>query len=245
MPSVCYRLPTISKRPIYHCQCGCEQRIPWRPSHLTRPPRYILQHYLKLGTSHRITKLREAKLLARLPPPSDWITPSGVCECGCGQHTTIAKTSSAKRNEYAGYPHRWIHGHYGRALLSKRGPEHPQWSGGRIAGKDGYVLIYLPEYPNAPKSGYMPEHRYIYETTRGVTLPSSVHVHHLNGDRGDNRPENLVASARSDHMRTHKLANALASLLLDDRLHVAAKAHVLTHGSLPDLATLTQQVYGS
>lgn len=35
-------------------------------------------------------------------------------------------------------------------------------------------------------------HRYIYESENG-RLPSTMHIHHKNGDRSDNRLENLEA----------------------------------------------------
>jgi hypothetical protein len=31
----------------------------------------------------------------------------------------------------------------------KFGPEHKGWKGGRLVDKSGYILIYLPEHPNA------------------------------------------------------------------------------------------------
>jgi hypothetical protein len=69
-------------------------------------------------------------------------------------------------------------------------------------------------------------------------------IHHINGAKRDNRPENLIAISRSEHSKTHRLANEAISLFLDDRLLEAAKAYVREHGTLPDLEALTAQVYG-
>ncbi|MCH8990540.1 MAG: HNH endonuclease [Acidobacteria bacterium] len=51
-------------------------------------------------------------------------------------------------------------------------------------------------------AAYRPEHRIVWEQTHGQTLPSDWVVHHLNGVKDDNRPENLAAMPRHEH-HTH------------------------------------------
>lgn len=46
-------------------------------------------------------------------------------------------------------------------------------------------------------------HRYLYEKEHG-RLPSDTHVHHKNGNKLDNRLENLEAKNRIDHARDHQ-----------------------------------------
>ena len=66
------------------------------------------------------------------------------------------------------------------------------WKGGRIVRKyDGYVYIQVKGHPNANKAGYVRENRYVMEQAIGRHLFRHEEVHHLNGDRGDNRIENL------------------------------------------------------
>lgn len=55
----------------------------------------------------------------------------------------------------------------------------------------GYIKELAPNHPHADASGYVLQHRLVMEQMIGRPLKSSERVHHKNGDRQDNRPENL------------------------------------------------------
>ena len=82
------------------------------------------------------------------------------------------------------------------------GSRHPCWKGGRIRDRDGYQLLWMPTHPQANSGGYMREHRLVME--REVCRPLLPHevVDHINGQRSDNRPENLkLYQSNAEHLR--------------------------------------------
>lgn len=65
------------------------------------------------------------------------------------------------------------------------------WRGGRYVNGDGYVKVYEPDHPGADYMGYVAEHRLVMERVLGRPLSPGETVHHVNGRRADNGPENL------------------------------------------------------
>lgn len=73
----------------------------------------------------------------------------------------------------------------------RRGADHYQWRGGRQKYGSGYAVVYRPKHPMANIRGYVLEHRFVMAEHLGRFLDSNETVHHINGDRQDNRIENL------------------------------------------------------
>ena len=56
---------------------------------------------------------------------------------------------------------------------------------------DGYTSEFWPDHPSADVNGQVMQHRLAMESALGRYLLSTENVHHRNGSRSDNRPENL------------------------------------------------------
>lgn len=63
----------------------------------------------------------------------------------------------------------------------------------------GYVKIHDPSHPMANKCGDVFEHRLVMARILGRMLLSTEHVHHINGVKNDNRPENLMLVSQANH----------------------------------------------
>jgi hypothetical protein len=86
------------------------------------------------------------------------------------------------------------------------GEKNPFWKGRKLQA--GYVHIKV--YPNdfyhsmATKDGYVPEHRLVMAKHLGRCLQLWERVHHKNGDRDDNRLENLeLSESIGNHSKQH------------------------------------------
>lgn len=65
----------------------------------------------------------------------------------------------------------------------------------------GYVM--MPVRRERDQSGYIAEHRLIMEAHLGRPLTCFEHVHHVNGDKADNRLENLLLLGNREHQKLH------------------------------------------
>lgn len=73
-----------------------------------------------------------------------------------------------------------------------KGKNNPNWKGGKSINGEGYILTLT-------KNGYKKEHRIVMENYLNRKLNKEEHIHHLNGNKSDNRIENLLLVSNSQH----------------------------------------------
>lgn len=67
--------------------------------------------------------------------------------------------------------------------------------------ENGYVCLYVNGYN---KKGNVKKHRYLMEQKLGRKLLQNEVVHHINGNKTDNRIENLAVMERGEHSKLHR-----------------------------------------
>jgi hypothetical protein len=114
-----------------------------------------------------------------LSPVRQWRTLPTLCEIeGCSRMPEANGMCGMHRMRLR------THGDVGPAETHRPG-------GSRIVMANGYIKVHVPKHPNANCDGYVLEHRLVMEEMLGRPLQKPENVHHKNGIRSDNRPENL------------------------------------------------------
>lgn len=94
----------------------------------------------------------------------------------------------------------------------QQGKGAPNWNGGKRINSNGYVEIYYPNHPNANKRKTVYEHQLIAEKKIGRFLRKGEVVHHIDMDKSNNNPNNLIVMTNQEHVKLHHMLKNGASI---------------------------------
>jgi hypothetical protein len=106
-----------------------------------------------------------------------------LCSCSCGNQKVISGAALRNRSTRSC-------GCLKKEINSIQGESSPHWKGGRVEIK-GYIHLHRANHPNAKKDGYVSEHVYVMSQIIGRPIEKGETIHHKNGIKTDNSPENL------------------------------------------------------
>jgi len=82
------------------------------------------------------------------------------------------------------------------------GNKNPNWRGGQVMHKKGYIYRYAPEHPRQ-QNGYVFEHILVAEQKLGRFLKTGEVVHHIDGNKVNNHPDNIEVLPSASHHTSH------------------------------------------
>jgi hypothetical protein len=105
------------------------------------------------------------------------------------------------------------------------------WKIRKIVSKGNYNYAVVKEHPLATKHGYVLHHRIVMENYLGRFLNSNEIVHHVNGNKKDNRIENLEVHDASEHSRSHGILKGrkMVKLICPECNVIFEKEHRQSH----------------
>lgn len=88
------------------------------------------------------------------------------------------------------------------------------WKIEKLVSKGDYTYAVVRDHPKATALGYVFEHRIVVENNIGRLLTNTEIVHHKNGNKKDNRIENLEVMDYIEHVRMHALERGFLNCIL-------------------------------
>jgi single-strand DNA-binding protein len=87
--------------------------------------------------------------------------------------------------------------------IKPTGANSPNWAGGRRTTCNGHIELFMPEHHRARKNGYVFEHIVVMEEKLNRKLKFGEYVHHIDLNKQNNEPNNLMLVSSIEHRKYH------------------------------------------
>lgn len=142
--------------------------------------------------------------------------PLNLCQCGCSTPISLYRSDGKLR--------RYAKGHINigrkhseetkrKVGQAQEGAKGNSWNGGLSMNKEGYIYERQKDHHFANSTGYVFQHRLIYERYYGCSLLPRAIIHHIDGNRANNDISNLELSSQSKHCGNHNKLRVGISLI--------------------------------
>ena len=128
------------------------------------------------GTVRKLERFRDAPMI----------------KCICHPNCTVIIRAWDK----LGVPRKYANGHNG---VHNAGKNNGMYKGGLKPRAKGYFGILFRGHPNTDSKGYIMIHRIVYEMYHKCCLLPWADIHHIDGNKKRNHPENLQGMLHSQH----------------------------------------------
>ncbi|MDP4108242.1 MAG: HNH endonuclease [Bacillota bacterium] len=108
--------------------------------------------------------------------------------------------------------------------------------------KQGYIIVHTPDHPFSSKHGYVLQHRLVMEKHLGRYLYPGEVVHHLNGNKNDNRIENLEVMTNSEHTAMHCTGKKLKHSTRE-KISIKTKARFIEKNNHPSYKAIKEDEF--
>ena len=163
------------------CACGCEKEVAWARGKSWR--KFVWGHHIVLNNPNKGEHVRgDRSPMRRLEV---------LAKMSGTNHWRHRPENKERAEEYS------------KEQSMRRGILSTNWKGGRFIDSEGYVRI-------RHGRSYVLEHRLIVENYLGRNLAPVEVVHHIDGDKINNRIENLqLLKSHKEHVAQHNVHQAL------------------------------------
>lgn len=120
----------------------------------------------------------------------------------CGEEITRKRFHSPPERTVCGPPKDCRRRFFAKLALNRIGPQNPNWHGG-IRKTHGYVYVLRKGHPRTDMWGYVKRAILAVETKLGRPLMLGECVHHIDGNKENDCPSNLVAIGHGEHTALH------------------------------------------